>query len=188
MAGAWRVIVSAAVTSWVALAAPVTGPAAEAPAPQVIAALRDSLSREKHARLLGTFGTREITRPVADSAGVGSADWAPRKAQRGAIFVAADAPPPAVPRPIPWSEIAEVQAGGPMTGRGALIGGLVGAFAGTIAAMAVISTADPTNESAGLGAAYAIPTTALIGVFVGASIGSHGRWRTVYRAGDGPAP
>ncbi len=145
------------------------------PSPQALGALQESLASEPQIRLTGSFGSREIERPVLDSAGVGSANWLSRG--RRALFLSADAPPVAVPRRIPWREISEVQVGHTMTGRGALIGTLCSAFICTTMLLWALDR-PPSSELPALGLVIA---PIVVGPIVGAEIGrSHGHWRTVY--------
>jgi hypothetical protein len=94
-----------------------------------------------------------------------------------ASFLSADAPPVAVPRRIPWSEISEVQVGHTMTGRGALIGTLCSAFICTT--MLLLALDRPRSSE--LPALGLVTAAIVVGPIVGAAIGrSHGHWRTVY--------
>jgi hypothetical protein len=169
-----------------AIAAPgLEAPAAAAdgasPSPLALAALRERLASERQVRLLGTFGSREIARPVLDSAGIASADWLSRSAGRPRRRTTRSAPPIAVPQRIAWSEISEVQVGHTMTGGGALLGALGGA--GFAAIGAAVYSSNDVPEGA-LAFMIGLPALIVAGTVTGALIGrSHGRWRTVYRPG-----
>jgi hypothetical protein len=151
-----------------------------------LATLRQRLSSERQIRLLGSFGTLDISRPTLDSAGVRSGYLEERARQRQALFVTRDAPKPPIPPPIKWQEISEIQTGHSMTGRGAFVGLLLGAALGATAA----AMSDPSGSEgdAGYRAIGFFSGGVLLGTFAGTVIGMGSGWRTVYRASTREMP
>ena len=146
-----------------------------------LAALRQRVSSAKVVRLEGSFGSREIGRPLLDSSGVRSRDWEERARLRPALFVSADAPRPPVPAPIAWSEITEIQTGGPKIVKGALVGTFTGIVLGATLAAASLGNGY-VGEEEGFRAIGIFSGTAMTGTIVGLVVGSMRGWHTVYRA------
>lgn len=176
-AAAWMTFAAAAGMS------PESGAGGTIPDAAQMAALRQQASAAPMFRVVGPFGARVIRRPLLDSTGVGSADWA---RGTGALFVAENTPPETVPRTIPWSEISQVQTGRTHAGRGALIGALCATFIDVTLFLVSIDKRGQIEWSPALSVATGIIAA---GPFVGAAIGaSHGSWRNAYTAGAGMAP
>ena len=164
------------------LAAPEVAAALEAPDSKELAALRERVSEQPMARVVGTFGAQVITRPILDSSGVRSAEW--DFAGRRAVFVGENAPPRPAQASIAWSRISEFQVGRTRALRGAVIGVLAASFLGVTLIMA-----NPAKDESGLWV-LGVPGTAIaLGSLVGGAIGaSHGTWRTVYPVPAGTTP
>ena len=130
----------------------------------------------KTVRLIGTFGTREISRPRFDASGVRSESAAER--HRPALIVGDVATPP-IPPPIPWSQISEVQTGSRRLLKGFAMGTMIGLAVGGIVAATVSNGGTTEGEAyASLGAFTGL---VLLGMVVGTAVGSSPKWRTVYR-------
>jgi len=141
-----------------------------------MATLRKQASAPRQVRLVGSFGTKELSRALLDSVGISSAEWAERAHRRPALLLTPNASRPAIPAPIPWSEISELQTGRSRPGVGALVGFATGA----VAAVGIFHI-EALNEGEAwrnLGIGMATLTTSTI---LGALIGSTHGWRTVYR-------
>jgi len=152
--------------------------AAAGTAPEAATLERLRLDGARGVRVLGEFGVKVVHHPLLDSTGVRSADWAAAAAARPALFATADAPHPAVPAPIPWSDIQEIKTNRQHKLRGAVIGGVVG----LATALLVVGT-DEGDEGGAAGALIGAPIVgALLGTFIGSLTGS----KTIYRAQENP--
>jgi hypothetical protein len=146
-----------------------------------LASLQERLGSRGSVRLVGTFGSREVSRPVCDPSGVRSAAWEESRRARPAMIVLGEAPARPVPAPIPWSEISEIQTGsvGPL--KGAVIGTLTGiVVGGTLAARS--TPGGYVGEGEAFRAIAIFGGSIFAGALVGSVVGSLTGWRTVYRA------
>jgi hypothetical protein len=185
-----RIFASHALALCFSLAAAVPSGAAarvvgSAPDSSEVAALRDRLSSEPTILVIGTFGTREIRRPLVDATGVRSRAWEERAHRRPALVVIGQAARPVLPPPIAWSQISEVQVGGASAARGALIGTLIGALIGV--GMTASGLFDLTSSEFPL-ALVIVPSATLGGAAAGTMVSSAIGWKTVYRAPVDRAP
>ena len=92
------------------------------------------------------------------------------------------------PRPIPWSDVEQVETPGNACGTGALVGACIGFAAGAFLGVAAASGgfgAEPADASGGEGAVAVLGGGTLVAVFgagVGALIGlAIPKWHTAYR-------
>jgi hypothetical protein len=157
------------------LAAAVPTPAAEAGA--VPDSIRMSAIRRASGNGLLVYtatSQQEIRHPLLDSTGVWSANWESASRQRTALIETQDAPHPAVPKPISWSQIETVKTAGHHEVKGLVAGAAIGLVVGTAVFLS-------SSEEA-LGGAGIFVGSAAFGGLVGMFVGSVSGKETLYRS------
>ena len=138
-------------------------------------ALREEVARAPVLIVRGDFGLREFHRAWLDSSGVRSPSHERRP--RPALFVSSDAPAPAAPAAIPWSQISTMQTQRPKKLQGAIAGLLVGIAVGVTLSMNYESKY--TEDWTGVGLLLGPPFVGLAG---GTILGSLSGTKVIYRA------
>lgn len=164
-----------ATTLTLALAIPGAATAGATPDPAQIAAMREAIAGAPVLLVRGDFGVREFHRARVDSDGV-SAHPESRRTPRPGVFVTADAPPPAVPSAIPWSEITSLETQRPKKLQGAVGGLVIGLALGLTLALNYDSTEEDWT------AVGFLIGTPMLGAFAGTIIGSFSGTKVIYRA------
>jgi len=119
-------------------------------------------------------GQQEIRYPMLDSTGVWSAKSEAASRQRTALIETSDAPRPAVPAPISWSQIETVKTAGHHEWQAALVGAAVGLVVG---AVTLLGSSHDEGVPGGLFAG-----SAAVGGLIGMLVGSVSGKQTLYRS------
>ena len=162
-----------------ARAASTAHPPGSIPDSTEMASLRELIATRQTVRLVGTFGSLEISKPLIDSVGVRASDFEARARPRPGIWATEQAQARSAPAPVAWREISAVQVGHSMAGRGAIQGLFIGIGLGVGIASASHDR-HSADEMAGYRALSTFSWTLVASVVAGTVVGSKRGWRTVY--------